>query len=46
MNRSRSTGVLLVGFGRGSRGLPFPELLYNYQVDFYSSDLLLLRRDY
>jgi hypothetical protein len=38
MNRSRSTGVLLVGWGRGSGGLPFPDLLYDYQVDFHSSD--------
>jgi hypothetical protein len=34
MNRSRSTGVLLVGWGRGSGGLPFPDPLYYYQVDF------------
>jgi hypothetical protein len=38
MNRSRSTGVLLVGWGRGSGGLPFPDPLYYYQVDFHSSD--------
>jgi hypothetical protein len=38
MNRRRSTGVLLVGWGRGSGGLPFPDPLYYYQVDFHSSD--------
>jgi hypothetical protein len=38
MNRSKSTGVLLVGWGRGSGGLPFPDPLYYYQVDFHSCD--------
>ncbi len=38
MNRSRSTGVLLVSWGQGSGGLPFPDPLYYYQVDFHSSD--------
>jgi hypothetical protein len=38
MNMSRSTGVLLVGWGQGSRGLPFPSPLYYYQVDFHSFD--------
>jgi hypothetical protein len=33
MNRSKRRG-LLVDWGQGSRGLPFPELRYYYQVDF------------
>jgi hypothetical protein len=38
MNRRRSTGVLLVGWGQGSGGLLFPDPLYYYQVDFLSFD--------
>jgi hypothetical protein len=37
MNRRRSAGVLMVGWGRGSGGLPFPDPLYYYQVDFHFS---------
>jgi hypothetical protein len=32
MNRSISTAVLLVGWGRGSGGLPYPDPFYYYQV--------------
>ncbi len=38
MTRNRSTRVLLVGWGQGSRGLPFPDPLYYYQADFHSCD--------
>jgi hypothetical protein len=38
MNRSRSTGVLPVGWGQGSGGLTFRELLYYCRVDFHFSD--------
>jgi hypothetical protein len=38
MNRSRSTVVLLVGWGQGSGGHPFHNPLYYYQVDIHSSD--------
>ncbi len=44
MKRRRSTGVLLVGWGRGSGGLPFPDPLYYYQVDFHSSDHYFVER--
>jgi hypothetical protein len=44
MNRSRSTGVLLVGWGRGSGGLPFPDPLYYYQVDFHNETTMVGER--
>ncbi len=33
--------MVLVGWGRGSGGLPFPDPLYYYQVDFHSSDYIV-----
>jgi hypothetical protein len=38
MNRNRSTHVLLVSWGQRRGGLPFPDPIYYYQVDFHSCD--------